>query len=434
VGEHVAGRRRCRLLSPGGYVVSLSHNQLNPDGVAYIQNARHYAEGRLDLAVNSYWGPLLSWLLIPAAWVKADEAMVVKCLGIVLGLVFAARARSLAGKLGYPQHRSLAFAAALMLAICMLPEPITPDLLMAAVLTWYMVLSVELLWGGSAASAFGVGVLGGVAYWVKAYALPFVFVHLCVTFAMRWWHARRRGAHQSAASLFAAAVAGQLLVALPWVVIISAHDGSFTTGSSGRLTRAAFSPVYVDGKGPLPALLLQRPRIGRVTGWENPVEIPGNWSEWSPLDGARGAKLLLVTVFREGIKTLRYLKNADALGILLSGWLILLCLYMKSGLQLTEKKDTACLWACITVGVYAGGYTMIHSEPRFFWAVWGIMLAAAIAAFARLGGKSDGLHVAAMAPDSTPSPRSRLARNCLAGILQGIGQTNSSWHTFYRLS
>ena len=154
-----------------------------------------------------------------------------------------------------------------------------------------------------------------------------------------------------------------------------------------------------------------------MTSWENPVEIAGNWSEWSPLDGARGARHQLLTIFREGIKTLTYLKNADALGLLMCGWLILPCLYMKSGFPIARHEDAACLWACVTVGVYAGGYAMIYSEQRFLWAVWGIMLAAAIAALARLGGKSDGLQHAAPAPDSTASSRRRLARNCLAGIV-----------------
>ena len=49
-------------------IVAVSLHQINPDGVAYMRLARYWAEGRLDLAVSSYWGPLLSWLLVPSAW------------------------------------------------------------------------------------------------------------------------------------------------------------------------------------------------------------------------------------------------------------------------------------------------------------------------------------------------------------------------------
>jgi hypothetical protein len=60
---------------------------------------------------------------------------------------------------------------------------------------------------------------------------------------------------------------------------------------------------------------------------------------------------------------------------------------------------------------------MIHSEQRYLWAIWGIMLAASIAAVARLGGKGDSLPGSAMAPNSAISLRTRLVRGFLAGAL-----------------
>src|SRR3989442_5565017 len=47
----------------------INRQALNPDGVAYMRIASYYAAGRMDLAITGYWGPLLSWLLVP--WLKA---------------------------------------------------------------------------------------------------------------------------------------------------------------------------------------------------------------------------------------------------------------------------------------------------------------------------------------------------------------------------
>ena len=71
------------------HLAILSRDQINPDGISYIQVARNCAAGRFDLAVNSYWGPLLSWILVPFVWLGWDLQLVVKVLGVVLGLGFA---------------------------------------------------------------------------------------------------------------------------------------------------------------------------------------------------------------------------------------------------------------------------------------------------------------------------------------------------------
>ena len=52
----------------------INRQALNPDGVAYMRIASYYAPGKMDLAVSGYWGPLLSWLLVP--WLKAGVTAV----------------------------------------------------------------------------------------------------------------------------------------------------------------------------------------------------------------------------------------------------------------------------------------------------------------------------------------------------------------------
>ncbi len=38
---------------------------LNSDGISYISIAQKYMVGDFGNAINGYWGPLLSWLMIP---------------------------------------------------------------------------------------------------------------------------------------------------------------------------------------------------------------------------------------------------------------------------------------------------------------------------------------------------------------------------------
>ena len=46
-------------------------HQLNPDAIAYMRIAGYYANGQTELAVTGYWGPLLSWLMVPLLKVGA---------------------------------------------------------------------------------------------------------------------------------------------------------------------------------------------------------------------------------------------------------------------------------------------------------------------------------------------------------------------------
>ncbi|MHC4572433.1 MAG: hypothetical protein ACYS0C_10215, partial [Planctomycetota bacterium] len=38
---------------------------VNPDGISYISIAQKYINGDFSNAVNGWWGPMLSWLLVP---------------------------------------------------------------------------------------------------------------------------------------------------------------------------------------------------------------------------------------------------------------------------------------------------------------------------------------------------------------------------------
>ncbi|MHC4720172.1 MAG: hypothetical protein ACYSYT_06835, partial [Planctomycetota bacterium] len=49
----------------GGALVGHYRYQINPDGISYISVAQKYLAGDFAGAINGYWGPLYSWLLMP---------------------------------------------------------------------------------------------------------------------------------------------------------------------------------------------------------------------------------------------------------------------------------------------------------------------------------------------------------------------------------
>lgn len=354
----------------------LSRFQLNPDGVAYVEHARHWARGEVALAVSSWWGPLLSWLLVPFVWMRVDPVFATKLLDIGFGLIFAAGVRAIVRNLTGGFGTRMAFVGGLLLALNMLPELLTPDLLLTCVLTWYVAVGMQLFQSDTVATAARTGLIGGLAYLAKAYALPYVAAHLTMTMALKLW-LKNRAAPAMSLKQYAVALAAFGLVSAPWVTAISVQDGKVTIGSAGRHW-SAWS--FLPAPKPRPAYQeLQLPREGRLTTWENPVEVRHPWSLWSPFDGATGVRYQLVTIKENLWRLPQYVDRADVWGLLPVGFIAAIVFLLP--LRETLKTDDGILraWVCLSVALYVAGYVLIIVLPRYLWPIRGLLLALAIA-------------------------------------------------------
>jgi hypothetical protein len=418
-------------------LLETARDAVNPDAVAYIQNARHWAAGRADLAVASHWGPMLSWLLVPAIWLGVDPLLTLKALAVVWGLGFAACAARLTRALTGGWWQLAAFSAGLLLALTMLPGPVTPDMLLTFVTTLYFCLSIRLLGKATPSLALAVGVVGGVAYLIKGYALPFVVAHLLLTAVLRWrlvkrvrsakcvvrseeeettgafsrepqasasrvepaikeppspypLPSRERGEEEAAPEkagkpgpreassvvLLGVALFGLFAVAWPWAAVISRQEGHFTFSSSGGHTRI-WCPILHPDPRPFPFVPVQLPRAGRLTVWENPSECPLPWPTWSPLDGTRGLENQLETIWGLTAKALACLKELDSAGVLLAGLLGGGLLTLLLNRWRMGGDDTQCRrrWVWLSVIIYIGGYVLVGVESRLLWPVTGMIVA-----------------------------------------------------------
>jgi hypothetical protein len=352
------------------YMIWLSRNQVNPDGVAYIRIAQYYAGGRLELAVNSYWSPLLSWMLVPAIYAKANPLWTFKVIQAVLGLCFALASVGLTKKLGCEIPPWLTASLGLLLALPMVFGPVTPDLLLTVLLTWVFLRVLRLVHGTSPKDAFATGLLAGLCYLAKAYALPFFLLLLVPTYAISYITCRRRNTLRS----LGVCLAGLALTAGPWILIISVHDGAPTFSSVSHLARA-WSPTSLRGQVPVPSSLLQAPRQGRLTSWENPTEIPYDWPTWSPLDGWTGVKTQVANVICSAPAAIKCLQEVDFLGLLLGGYFLAVVLTLSRRTVFPREMTASWTWACIAVPLFVSGYTLLLVKDRYLWPVRGLLLA-----------------------------------------------------------
>ncbi|HEY0594048.1 MAG TPA: hypothetical protein VGF40_19915 [Thermoanaerobaculia bacterium] len=266
---------------------------LNPDAIAYLQIARHVADLRFDLALNGYWGPLLSWLMAPFLGFGIDRLLTARIVLATSAVLFLLGAIALIRALGL--RRQLLFLAALVTAAASVAwsvDAVTPDLLAAAFLLFAFATTVSESWATTRRSQVIAGVLWSLGYLAKAVVLPVGVVVVTLYALVAALVTARRREHLIAAGVTLLTL---LLSAAPWVIALSAKYGKPTFSTAGPIAHALVGPSDIDRRNPL-ILGFRTPERGRLLVSEDPSRLP--FAYWSPLASRAYAKHQLDVVRR----------------------------------------------------------------------------------------------------------------------------------------
>ncbi|MGA2499370.1 MAG: hypothetical protein ABSH20_16645, partial [Tepidisphaeraceae bacterium] len=335
-------------------------DMVNPDGFCYARRAAYLARGQWWASISGYWSPLICWCMAPLLRCGMDGVHAAR---VVLGLGGAGLVLAFGWMLRavLEWHWGLRLAAASLLApaaAAMAMRQISPDTLLGAVLMGYLALAgrrdlLERRW-----IAVGAGLLGGLAYLAKAYAFPFVLVHLPLTIAMLAWMLRRQGRFHTGRNAMVSitlALAGFALLAGPWVAVLSWRYGQLTISTSGARAHAQVGPGDA----------------GSAWDWNRPVPdpyiIPPENHEflrcafWSPFS-SRQAWSHQLHVVRNNAQTLdRTFRLYAPVGLALAG-IALLPLTM--WLQPRGRRWQG-IWLGLTLALYCAGYLPVYFHPRY---------------------------------------------------------------------
>ena len=185
-------------------------------------------QGEFHAAINAFRSPLLSWLIAAATVGSADYLHIGKLINVGALLLSVALLYALTEKVWH--SRVVASAAVLLLVLgrglaASAVAMITPDFLFAALVLIYFIVLLRCLRNDSLKDWFYLGIVHGLAFLAKAFALP--WLALCTLIAVvvsgKPWETR-------AARLGAAALI-PVLVAAGWATVLHSKYGVFTTGT-----------------------------------------------------------------------------------------------------------------------------------------------------------------------------------------------------------
>jgi hypothetical protein len=387
---------------------------LYPDATSYLSIAQAYSRGQFHDAVNGYWAPLYCWLLAPLLAAGVDTLLAPKLLAVLIGVATLIGLRRLCRRIDLTaESTSVVLIAALPSLVCWSLTYITPDFLLAGVLTWYLAEVAGWSPASGAKSGLIAGALGGLAYFSKQYALPFVAAHLVFVGALRFHQYRRHGHASTVARWLVAAAAVLLATVGPWIAVMSNKYGQLTIAASG--TYNWYLPATGFNVGT--RILAPPPFPGAVSAWVDPTPyahtatsrtvaghnanplVPRWWGFKAALDQV-GRDALMLETFT--FLALPILGAAVVLGVR----------------DIGRSADYRLLHLALATALFFGGYQIVSAYlvERLLWIVillllvLGALLFERLAASARLRSSTRLVLVAILALSFWPLPLLRLVQ------------------------
>ncbi len=342
--------------------------QINPDGVSYIGIAQKYLAGNFKDAVNGYWGMFYPLLLVPFLALPITPLLAGKLLALFLGSLLITGFYSLAGIFSVSQKVKILSSVALIPpALYFAYSVTTSDLLLTTLLLFYHRPLFDPRYGKSAKPALLCGLIGGLAYLTKQYALPFFLVHFFLANIIYYKFGEINV--RKAALSFLSGLLVLLIIAGLWSAALTAKYGYFTLGTSGQYNTAIVGPFY-QGQHPSDInILIPPPNSSAVSAWEDPGIV--KVTPWNPL-GSFGDLKYQFFIFRGNLpRIVTFLEIFS----LFSVWIIIQSAFsiFRFG-QLNSRNKVLTLIILYSIIVYTAGYSLLVVQERYLWPVFVLVL------------------------------------------------------------
>lgn len=331
---------------------------IDPDGTAYLTISQRYAAGDYSTAINGYWSPWSCWLTaglikagvsaVPASWaINSLGAIGVLCSTLLL----------------LKQYGIDSFTQKIMQLglVCFLSNAVYvqsfDDLWETFFIVCMLIVAHQISQQHKAIYWVALGALGAMAYFAKAYALPY-FVLLSIFIAITLYKNR----WPLAIKMLLLAWGICAVIATPWWWLLYQKYGFFTTSTAGSLNLSWYlvgHPIFKDHI----QLFIPPAYRGSPYYWEDPWLANGALARfWD------NSQLLLRQLLKLGYNGLLFLLSMAQLS-LLTLWL----LYKITLLALRRQKWRSLPRAQqLLVGailLFPSGYWLINFEARYLWPI-----------------------------------------------------------------
>jgi hypothetical protein len=341
-------------------IILFSHYKyvINSDGIAYISIAKYYFDGHISYAINGYWSPLYSWILLPflVLWSgNLGNIMVMKIMGVIIGLFTLTAINSILNNLNIDiGQKTILLLSLIPFVLYFSLRFTTPDLLVTCILLYYFNCLIDKKYRKLTSLGLITGILGAIAFLAKSYCFYFFIVHFILTslFFMKNFPEDRSVIKKN----FLLGLSIFLVISGVWVGIISEKYGVITVGTAGSYNHAIVGP---NSNGHLTRYqILTPPHEFAVSSWEDPSYFEVN--KWNPLE-SKQALNHQITIILGNIWIILFFSISNNF-ITFFAFILALYLFLKSSKKSIKNNIILFIGTMI---IYTGGYTFIVIEERY---------------------------------------------------------------------
>lgn len=324
----------------------------NPDSLQYINLAQHILDGRLSLAINGYWSPLITWLLTPFMLFFDDGIVAFKFLQMAIGVFVIRKWLSFLMFVDIEEKwkRYLGFVIIPFIVSYSLLN-LTPDLLFVGLL---FSLIIELIrWLDKQTDGSKLGKLGALLFLTKSFGLPLFIFLFCFVIWMK--DERIPKVTLKKILLPFGAIAGM------WIILLSVKYGRFTISESAKFNFTYEVAPTLGKQVQLPVLgngLLKPANDFALSAWEEPA----SQVQLTPIDPI-GDFSYYLSIINRNLQSIYFHDFRNQLG-----WIFILFFIIY--LFRKKRDEEIPLWIKISLLVICTmyfGYSLILVHERYIW-------------------------------------------------------------------
>lgn len=332
--------------------------QINPDGISYISIAQKYLFHNYQDAVNGYWGPLFSWLMIPYLYIGYKPLVAAKLLSITIGASTLIGIRLLINRYNISLViQNILFFLFVPIITYFSLIVITPDILMLCLLIYYLVMILgpgysRLKYMGSLC-----GIIGGLIYLTKSFGFPYIISHYLIYNIMKYSFTKELAKKRIILINLVTGFLVFLLISVCWISLISIKYDKITFGTAGSHVRSVeigLNPkcYYCE--------LLRPPNSTAISAFEDPTYIT---SEQLRIEDSLIFIRHQIKVILKNLFLTQYLFNTFSfLSTIILITALVYCFNLKRG-----ELDDNVIYTLMTILLYTFGYMCIVVTGRYIW-------------------------------------------------------------------
>lgn len=353
--------------------------QINPDGISYINIAKRYAALDIQSGINGYWGPLLSWMLVPFIWIGADSIVSTYIIGVLasIGLVLSLHKFALKKLTSIKPLPLYLIETTLLLVLSSFAlSVLTPDIILSFALFIVFLAFVGFNDRPTIKNAILLGGAGALTYFAKPVGL-LLFVFVLVAYAIYFIIQKKPGR-----KILLVPMATFLVLSVPYISALSLKYGHFTFATSSSYNLSLISPTNHRVQ-PItqPGIYLPAEHYNSV--WDDPSNLP--LKSWNPLKSAFDFKYYANEVLGNVHSLTVY---ASDLGM---AFLLGLASLAAAVILVRKLRFEALIASALVIGL-VGLYALSVVEPRHLWPLIAFSFMGILFMVDYMARKTIGLH------------------------------------------